>query len=540
MIIKSIDIKNFKSIEQLTLTFDNGLNKIIGNTGAGKTSIGEAIIFGLFGSIRDKKKADLIRWGERSCEVTINVMARNHNLTIYRKLASTDVFNVMCDGDPLIFTNKADLQAQLENHYYDATRNTLETLCLISFNNFKSLTKLNASETRQFLDQMLGMHVLTRYAEIGKQCRKEVDEKFNDVDDKISIINSKIAELKRAKSTLLTENVDELLCDVSEQYNKLRADIEQFKADAQPHISQLRTQYMQENARLASVIERGKQKKHELSLLASRICPTCHAQISDAYMNDLETQRAELQREYVSINERCESLKKQESDKMREMETHVAQMTQSLNALNERMMKLQNEKRLNDYISANDADYSVELQSLFASLSEIERDITDWNDLINILSNDVRASIIKQYVPIVNNAIASLIVDLNQPFAMKLTDDFKVEISYNGLIVPISNLSTGQSKTMDMIIILAIVKTLISSISFNVFFLDELMQNMDAELRNNCCDVLREFAKNRCIFVINHAELENKYFDKSIVATLDNTTAFGTSRYKIIEKNLMD
>jgi DNA repair exonuclease SbcCD ATPase subunit len=68
MIINKIKIQNFKSIyDELVLDFNDikGLWKIGGTVGSGKTTIGEAIIFGLFGSIKGKNNGELISWGNK-------------------------------------------------------------------------------------------------------------------------------------------------------------------------------------------------------------------------------------------------------------------------------------------------------------------------------------------------------------------------------------------------------------------------------------------------------------------------------------------
>ena len=76
MIINSIKISNFKSIKSLELDFTDvhGLYGVSGLVGAGKTTLSEAILFGLFGSVRNKNNRDLIRWGEKSCRVEVDMM----------------------------------------------------------------------------------------------------------------------------------------------------------------------------------------------------------------------------------------------------------------------------------------------------------------------------------------------------------------------------------------------------------------------------------------------------------------------------------
>ena len=66
MYIHKIKITGFKSIYDTTeFNFDDikGFWKISGAVGVGKTTIGEAIIFGLFGSVNGKNNSDLISWG---------------------------------------------------------------------------------------------------------------------------------------------------------------------------------------------------------------------------------------------------------------------------------------------------------------------------------------------------------------------------------------------------------------------------------------------------------------------------------------------
>ena len=65
MILKKIKVHNFKSIYgDFEMNFDDikGFWKIEGSVGSGKTTIGEAIIYGLFGTVKGKNNRDLISW----------------------------------------------------------------------------------------------------------------------------------------------------------------------------------------------------------------------------------------------------------------------------------------------------------------------------------------------------------------------------------------------------------------------------------------------------------------------------------------------
>ena len=67
MEVRKIIATNFKSIRgRVEFDFEmmKGVWKIGGSVGAGKTTIGEAILFGLFGDIHGKNNTDLVSWGE--------------------------------------------------------------------------------------------------------------------------------------------------------------------------------------------------------------------------------------------------------------------------------------------------------------------------------------------------------------------------------------------------------------------------------------------------------------------------------------------
>ena len=88
--------------------------------------------------------------------------------------------------------------------------------------------------------------------------------------------------------------------------------------------------------------------------------------------------------------------------------------------------------------------------------------------------------------------------------------------------IPISSLSTGQLKTVDMIIILSILKSVISSSNINIMFLDELFSNLDSDLRTKMCNILKiSFNPQNTLFIISHQDISNEYFDGTINMTLE-------------------
>lgn len=70
MIIKSIELKNFRNYEDLSLSFDPGTNIIFGNNAQGKTNILEAAYMsGTTKSHKGSKDREMIRFGEQEAHI---------------------------------------------------------------------------------------------------------------------------------------------------------------------------------------------------------------------------------------------------------------------------------------------------------------------------------------------------------------------------------------------------------------------------------------------------------------------------------------
>ena len=84
MRISRVEIHNFKCIRDLSIDFENitGLWEIEGVVGAGKTTIGEAILFSLFGRLGDKPNSSLVTWGESTSKLEMWCSSSNHDIYI--------------------------------------------------------------------------------------------------------------------------------------------------------------------------------------------------------------------------------------------------------------------------------------------------------------------------------------------------------------------------------------------------------------------------------------------------------------------------
>ena len=526
MRVNKIKIENFKSIyEPLEINFSNvtGLWKISGSVGAGKTTIGEAIMYGLFGSVGGKNQADLISWGRKHGTVEVWCTSRNRSIYIKRELNSygqSPIF-VEVDGEELIFTNKRNAQEQLEQDYYDVSKVTMELLCIISFNNFKSLATLNAADTKKFLDQVLGFYVLTEYAEACKQLRIDNTNQINKVTSTIDKLDSQIRKLKEISNT---EVINGDILSVKQEIDSLTTLKDRLTKEIKTEILLEKEKQRELDKKKTTLITLGKNKKKEIDFIEKGVCPTCGAPIDQSQLESKKQERLLLLEQYEAIDAQCNEVCKQLKSLDEKMTSRTNEYKVKIDDAKILLTRLEEQAKR---IKINTSEIEIIQQNIKGNeelLSELQTEDAAWEQLYNILTTQIRSKILQSFIPTLNKNIQKYAQRLHLPYTVSFDSNFKCYISLSGVEkdIPISSLSTGQLKTVDMVTILGVLGTVIGSNGVNILFLDELFSNLDANLRNEMCSVLRESLKeDSSIFIISHTDLEDKYFDGEIHMRLE-------------------
>ena len=542
MYIRKVRIERFKSYyEPYELDFDEvkGLWKVSGSVGSGKTTIGEAILFGLFGTITGKNNGDLVSWGQKNAFVELWCRSNGRDIYIKRKITSAgqSTIYVEVDGEELIFTNKRDAQSQLENEYFDVSKVTMELLCIISFNNFKSLATLNATDTKKFLDQVLGFYTLTEYADVCKQLRQENDKELSNIERQKQRVTAQIQTL-----TDMT-NMEVIEGSVEECNNLIKEIQDKVKVIVDEH-GKFITELNNKNAELRSEASRlqtlGQAKTKEIAFIEKGVCPTCGAPIDQSQLEDKKLERNVLLKQYQTIAEEIKKNTEMVNNSNTECQNKLIPYKVEMEQHKEHIVRLREQAKRKDVNQSEIDRLNVELDDLAHKYDLCEADSMSWVRLCGILTNDVRSKILESFIPALNKNIMKYATELHQPYIIKFDNNFKCSISLCGYNteIPISSLSTGQLKTVDMMIILGVLGTVIGASSTNVIFLDELFSNLDGNLRNDMCSVLRGFISDKdTMFVISHQDLDERYFDGTIKLHIDHKGQFEKHSTVNINKN---
>ena len=102
MVIKEVEVKNYRNYSNLKLEFSPNVNVILGKNAQGKTNLLEAIFFSAIGkSLRTNKENDLIKWGEEKAKIKTTISKKFGKSTVEIYLSLSDKKTVKINQIPI-------------------------------------------------------------------------------------------------------------------------------------------------------------------------------------------------------------------------------------------------------------------------------------------------------------------------------------------------------------------------------------------------------------------------------------------------------
>ena len=540
MIIKKLILNNFKSFPDQTIDFTklpNGFIHIQGKIGSGKTSLGEAILFGLYGTIRGKTNKSLLSWGCLKGSVELEIensrgniihiirgMHRYHSskllITIYKDKDNTGEPPIILDG-----SNKVDIQKTLETEYYDIPSYIMDMLCIISFNNFKSLSTLNTKDSRQLLDFLLGLDQLNPTIEKIKNKLGINKEKLIELNTKLSIkqdldkqnqqqildLENQILDLETGKTKFLDSNdyldlTKNILPDLKDKIKKKEDKFKEYGIlinNLNKNIKVLTKNHL----------------KHNPNEVCN--CPTCNQPVNESVIDNIKIEISGLENLQNTIKLELNELSKVFQEK--ETELRIG-FTEPLGILNKKIeeckIKLKHLQTSLESLLKKDGNgnNNNNVLSLEQDILSTERESILLQELLDQLTKEVRSKIIAQFVPLLNQHIENYSSQLALPYQPYFTgNEFECKIrNLNQDDIDITSLSTGQTKSVDMIVILSIITTILHQNSLNILFLDELFTNLDNGIKYKLINILKSSLPGKKILAISHENFPDSILDGTL------------------------
>ncbi len=198
MLLKKIHIKNLRSYKEQKITFPKGSTLLSGDIGSGKTTILLAIEFALFGLQPSQKATALLKNGEEEASVTLNFEIENKEITIERTLKKKG---------KSIGQDYASIT--IDNEKYEASITEVKNKILELLNYPKEFSKKTnllykftvytpQEEMKQIIQESRDIRLNTLRHVFGI-------DKYKRIQENSSILASKLREKIRINQTLISE-----------------------------------------------------------------------------------------------------------------------------------------------------------------------------------------------------------------------------------------------------------------------------------------------------------------------------------------------
>lgn len=542
MVIKNIKITNFKSLYG-THYFDfsdlDGLIKLSGPIGSGKTSLAEAILYGLYGNVKGQNNTHLIAWNTKACEVEINLVSKNKDIHIKRNIKEPLIIEV--NGKTLSASNKRNTQEILEEELFDVPKLAVIKMCVISFSAFNSLVDMNPAETKQFLDDIFGFKLFTDYNdEIVLERKNQMNESiklnsiFTETEKQINrLIEKKEEQKNEIKLSIDVESLQKERQGYIDNGIELKKEKDKLNKEKEDRIDEINDKVSDIQDKMTETATLGRQEKEYCNKFKDGICPTCGSKIDESHLEKHRASMLKYAEEYKKYEVEKNKLKASIKEIAEEYTPKIDKIDADIKELKNKINKIDSDIRIYEnnlnVINSNYDDLIAEQQNKLKEIKEnIDKndiEIGEWNEMNELFTKTLRYNLLDTLIPHINKSIQYYINKLDQPYKVQFDQEFKAHIFIDTFDKEISysNLSTGQKKTLDLAVVFGILQNVIANVNFNVILLDELFSNLDSDSRNTMLGLIKEtLSEDKSIFIINHAEMSDDYFKHKIRVGLVN------------------
>ncbi len=554
MRITKVEWKNFTSYgnrkQELDLSNETSLFQIVGENGAGKTSISQVITFALYGKVEGKKLKDIPNRINGNAWTRVTLDNYGIEIIVERGL-DPNLFKLTVNGTEYDKAGSRSIQEYLEEDIIGIPYYVFNNTLLLSINDFKSFIKMSPSDKRSIVDKIFGFHILNQMRDVlkteSRKLRQVIDTTIGKISSLESSIQNSLDEMEALSDEIKDEN-DKKITDLRaslDKFTKLREHHKElvggFKNEEEAFKESLRQMSLGISAHKMQIGDLDR----KLHLYEHDKCPTCESDLNSEFHKDLKNgileERNKLSSKLKELEEQLKVYKEKETDinsKKASLLEKGIKIKTSIEGFQAKIKELE-EDNSNNQTGALERlvdNLQKDLDKMSADKAKADEKFLWLKTIDEILGEKgVKQMAIKTILPSLNSEIMELLTEMHLDYRVVFDEEFNASIYHMGIEVSSQTLSTGEMKKVDFVVLIAIMKLMKMKFSnINLLFLDELFSSVDPDgvysilkiLKNTC----RELGLN--IFVINHAPMPHEIFDwKLEIQKLNNFSSFSIDRF---------
>jgi len=541
---KRVRYKNFLSTGQqfIEIQLDRSTKTlVVGENGAGKSTMLDALCFGLFQrAFRNIKKDQMVNSiNEKDCVVEVEFTIGQNEYKIIRGI-KPNIFEIWCN-DVMLNQDAAvrDYQKHLEQTILKLNFRSFTQVVILGNASFVPFMQLRPEYRRQVVEEILDIEIFSKMNFLLKDKVKNQDELIKQADFNCQLIDSKIDSQKKHIEDLSGNNQQSIEKKQLE-IKKAETDIDNYQLDIdrvttektalQNEIldeTKINNKYKQLHNVEAKLENTCSKHKKDLEFFETHNdCPTCQQSIDEAFKStmidkkknkvvEVESAMSQLVKEITSTETRLTKI----NDTMvaiREKELLINRYETSISEIKKYATNKQNEiDELSDdkFTTGVATGQLTQLQEQFSDAEVVKqkyREEKTYLDTARYLMQDtgIKTKIIKQYLPIMNQFINKNLADMDFFVNFTLNEEFKETIkSRHRDEFNYHSFSEGEKLRIDLSILFTWreIAKLKNSMNTNLLILDEIFDSsLDSSGTDEFMRILTNKLAKENVFVISH------------------------------------
>ena len=553
---KKLRYKNILSAGNVTIEISldrSDTTLVVGQNGAGKSSMLDALSFALFGKAhRQIKKNQLINSiNGKGALVEVEFNVNNSDFKIVRGIKPSK-FEIWQNGKMINqSSDNRDYQKMLEANILKLNHKSFHQIVVLGSSNFIPFMQLPAHSRREVIEDLLDINIFSKMNVILKERTSKIKEELRHVDHGLSIAAEKMTHHEKYITEMETLNKDskarklQQITDIQSEISAINDTI----ADLQGQGTDIgEAAVVQDNVNLKLQNTQASVAKTMAAIQTlvkeskfydvNDTCPVCAQPMSPDFkeekmeackhnaksvhsdMVNFKQEEAELRQSLSDITSKIEMLKSQAYEvkncqsKITVLQSQITEKNDEIGELNKRQLNVDEEVKKGYLIRDS-------INELTTKKGEYVEERT-YNTVIAEMLKDtgIKTKIIRQYLPAMNKLINQYLQVLDFFVSFYLDESFTETIrSRHRDDFNYSSFSEGEKQRIDLALLFTWrqIAKMKNSTNTNLLILDETFDSsLDVDGLDNLSKILGTLPADSNVFVISHKgeALEQKFESK--------------------------